>query len=186
MKTAKKHIFIIWVQCSVGSSTVLDLYWTVLDTFLLYWTAFNPVHSTDPVQYNPVSNTVQFSENPVRSTDSVYWYCSTLYWIQHWPSENYHRWCPDLCAFTETYKNRDHQNRKNMYPPSGYSQIHAWQRSVTTIIGCPRDYLFMIPCKTLNSLKGDTLQTFKNTFGHIHSKLQTWIPDPGSIWKCIQ
>ena len=77
MKTAKKHIFTIWAQCSVGSSTVLDMYWTVLDTFLLYWTAFNPVHSTDPVQYNPVSNTVQFRENPVHSTDYPIQYTSS-------------------------------------------------------------------------------------------------------------
>ena len=61
----------------VQSSTDPVLYWTVLDTFLLYWTAFNPVHSTDPVQYNPVSNTVQFSENPVHSTDYPIQYTSS-------------------------------------------------------------------------------------------------------------
>ena len=148
-----------------------------MQCWVQYSTIQYPIRSSSAkIQYTV--QIIQYSTHrvkytPVRSTDSVYWYCSTLYWIQHWPSENYDRWCPDLCAFTETYKNRDHQNRKNMYPPSGYSQIHAWQWSVTTIIGCPRDYLFMIPCKTLNSLKGDTFKTFKNTFDTETSNLNT-------------
>ena len=96
MKTAKKHIFTIWAQCSVGSSTVQF--------------SENPVHSTDyPIQYT--SSTVH-SSTQYRSSILVLQYALLDPTLAQWKLRSLMSW--PLCI---------HWNIQKPWPPKPQKHV---------------------------------------------------------------
>ena len=85
MKTAKKHIFTIWAQCSVGSSTVQYSTGSVLDGTGHFSSVLDCIQSSTQYRSSTVQSSIQYStiQYPVQRKSSTQYRLSNTVHIEY-------------------------------------------------------------------------------------------------------